>query len=315
MQKTVLITGVSGYLGSHVAKEMKKDGWRVVGLDIKHTNNHYLDKFYPIDILDVDSLSYLFQSEKIDMVFHFAGLIDVAESNMVPALYYRTNTTGTINILDVMSYHGVNSIVYSSTAGVYKSQNKQLHEEDEVCPLNNPYAGSKYAAELAIKQSKLNHIIFRYFNLAGADPDGEFGENHEPENHLIPKILRNLNNVEIYGDDYQTPDGTCMRDFVHVSDVANAHLVAAKYLLKVGKSETINLGTGRGGNSVKSIIENIQKLTQKQITVKVLPRRPGDPPYLVSNISLAEKVLNYQPKHDILSILKTAYEWQIKNGK
>jgi UDP-glucose 4-epimerase len=210
-----------------------------------------------------------------------------------------------------MVKHGVQNIIYSSTAAVYRTMDIQLDEFDEVQYKTNAYAGSKLSAEYAIQQSGLKHIIFRYFNLAGADPDGEMGEDHEPETHLIPRIIQNLNNVEVYGKDYNTTDGTCVRDYVHVCDVAEAHIAAAKYLLDGKESNVLNLGTGKG-YSVDKIITLIEKIIAKQIDVKYLPRRPGDPAKLVANVDLAKKVLNYRPKHDIMSILQTAYNWHTK---
>lgn len=306
--KTALITGVSGYLGSHVAKTLKRSGWNVIGLDIKHTDNKYIDKFYPCNVLDQIDLDIIFALNDIDIVFHFAGLIDVLESTQMPIEYHRVNVGGTINILNVMAYHGVNDIVYSSTAGLYESKNENLVECSKLEPMNNPYAGSKYCAEIAIQQSGMNHVIFRYFNLAGADPDGEFGENHEPETHLIPRIFQNLNKFKIYGNDYETPDGTCIRDFVHVSDIAEAHLSAAKYLLEKGESIILNLGTGKG-HSVKEIVKLASKVMNDEIHPVVWPRRQGDPAYLVADINLAETVLNYRPKYDIVEILESAYKW------
>ena len=157
-------------------------------------------------------------------------------------------------------------------------------------------------------------MIFRYFNLAGADLDGEFGESHNPETHLIPRILQNLNNFQIYGKDYFTPDGTCIRDYVHVSDVAAAHVDGANCLAAGGQSAVLNLGTGVG-YSVLEIIAKIEEVTQQKITYQILPRRPGDPTRLVADITLAEKVLTYRPKHDIMSIIKTAHNWENKRGK
>lgn len=312
--KTALITGVSGYLGSHVAKKLKTSGWKVIGLDIKHTDNRYIDKFYPCSVLDQIDLDIIFETNDIDIVFHFAGLIDVLESTQRPIEYHKVNVGGTINLLDVMTYHGVNDIVYSSTAGLYESKSENLVECSKLEPLNNPYAGSKYSAEVAIRQSGLNHVIFRYFNLAGADPDGEFGENHEPETHLIPRIFQNLNKFKIYGTDYETRDGTCVRDFVHVSDVADAHLMAAEYLAAKNESITLNLGTGKG-HSVKEIVKLASKVMNDEIHPTVWPRRQGDPAYLVADINLAESVLNYRPKYDIIQILETAYKWHTNQSK
>ena len=307
--KTALITGVSGYLGSHLAKTLKKAGWKVVGLDKKTTTNQYVDLFYPCDVNDSESLHILFDKVNIDTVFHLAGRIEVGESVKYPTVFFHNNTAGTNTLLDVMTYWGVKKIVYSSTAGVYESKTDALKENDKVAPMNNPYAASKYAAELAIKHSGIDYVIFRYFNLAGADTDCEMGECHEPETHLIPRILQNLNNFTIYGNDYDTPDGTCVRDYVHVSDVADAHLLAAEYLGHGGSPQTVNLGTGKG-YSVQEIVNLVKKITGENVQYKYEPRRAGDPPYLFANINYATDLLTYQPKHDIISIIETAYNWE-----
>jgi UDP-glucose 4-epimerase len=308
--KTALITGVSGYLGSHVAKELKKSGWKVIGLDIVHTINPYIDIFYLCNISDAVSLDELFSRVKIDTVFHFAGLIEVGSSVKNPAGYWKTNAGGTINLLDIMKRHKVENILYSSTAGLYETNNILLNEECPLNPDNNPYAGSKYVAEIAIRQSGLNYQIFRYFNLAGADPDGEFGENHFPETHLIPRIFENLNNFTIYGNDYDTVDGTCVRDYVHVSDVAEAHVLAANNLNNL----TINLGTGVG-YSVKEIVNLVEFVTGNRVNFTFGERRGGDPSQLVADITLAKECLHYRPKHSIVSIIDTAYKWHSQNEK
>ena len=310
--KTALITGVSGYLGSHLAKTLKKSGWKVVGVDIKHTTNPYVDLFHPCDVRDAESLHVLFDRVDIDTVFHLAGRIEVGESIKHPTVFFDHNTNGTNILLDVMRYWGINKIVYSSTAGVYESKEDSIKEDDKVNPMNNPYAGSKFSAELAIKHSGINYVIFRYFNLAGADPDNEMGECHEPETHLIPRILQNLNNFTVYGNDYNTPDGTCVRDFVHVSDVADAHLAAAEYLARNGSSQVINLGTGKG-YSVKEIIALVKEVTGQRVIFSYEPRRAGDPPYLFANINFASDLLQYRPKHDIISIIRTAYNWETRD--
>jgi UDP-glucose-4-epimerase GalE len=306
-----LVTGGSGYLGSHVCKRLKQEGWDVVVYDIKKPKHEYAELYCQGDIRDRNTLDDLLKKVKFDVVFHFAGRIEVGESVKIPTEFYDVNTGGTCNLLNVMVKHGVQNIIYSSTAAVYRTMDIQLDEFDEVQYKTNAYAGSKLSAEYAIQQSGLKHIIFRYFNLAGADPDGEMGEDHEPETHLIPRIIQNLNNVEVYGKDYNTTDGTCVRDYVHVCDVAEAHIAAAKYLLDGKESNVLNLGTGKG-YSVDKIVTLIEKIIGKQIDVKYLPRRPGDPAKLVANVDLAKKVLNYRPKHDIMSILQTAYNWHTK---
>jgi UDP-glucose 4-epimerase len=307
--KTALITGVSGYLGSHLAKTLKKSGWKIIGLDREFTNNQYIDLMYYGDVCSQSSLNNIFSKVSIDIVFHLAGRIEVCKSNEEPIEFYRNNVNGTINVLNAMKTFNVNKIIYSSTAGVYDTKGLPLRETDQVNPFNNPYSGSKYCAELAIRQSGIKHVIFRYFNLAGADPDGEFGECHKPETHLIPRILQNLNMFEIYGNNYSTKDGTCVRDYVHVSDVADAHALAAQYLYDDKESQIFNLGTGKG-YSVKEIIDLIGEISKRPVGYVYKPRREGDPTQLVANINFAEELLTYSPKHDIVSIIKTAYEWQ-----
>lgn len=310
--KTALITGAAGYLGSHLAKTLKTAGWKVVGLDIKHTDNQYIDLFHPCDIRNSEDLHVLFDKVNIDTVFHLAGRIEVGESVKYPQTFFDNNTNGTNVLLDTMKFWGVQNIVYSSTAGVYDSKKDAIKEDDKVNPMNNPYAASKYSAELEIRLSGLNYIIFRYFNLAGADPENEMGECHEPETHLIPRILQNLNNFTIYGNDYDTPDGTCVRDYVHVSDVADAHLSAAQYLGRGGSPQIVNLGTGKG-YSVQEIVNLVKKITGEDVQYKYESRRAGDPPYLFANINYATDLLQYRPKHDIISIIQTAYNWHKRN--
>ena len=310
-----LVTGGSGYLGSHVCKELKKAEWNVTILDVKNPKHEYFDNFFQKDVRNENVLNDLFSENHFDVVFHFAGRIEVGDSLLDPTEFYHVNTGGTCTLLNAMVKHGANNIIYSSTAGIYEAQENLLRESDAKNWQNNPYAGSKLAAEHAIFHSKLNHVVFRYFNLAGADPENDIGECHEPETHLIPKIYQNLNNFTIFGNDYKTLDGTCVRDYVHVSDVAAAHITAAEHLLAGKHSLTLNLGTGRG-YSVQEIINLIEKVTKQKVKYSYWPRREGDPPMLIADINLAKQLLNYRPKHDIISILQTAYNWHLKqNGK
>ena len=315
--KTAFVTGSSGYLGSHVCKELKKAGWKVFGYDIQQPKHQYLDMWENADIRDALALYGSLKRTKPDVVLHFAGRIEVGLSQQEPTEFYEVNSGGTTTLLNLMSSLDLNNVIYSSTAGVYEPLNRPIKEPDRKNWDNSPYAGSKMCAEMAIQHSKLKHIIFRYFNLAGADEENDIGECHEPETHLIPKTLQNLNKiVEIYGTDYNTYDGTCVRDYVHVSDVAQAHVLAANHLLAGKESHILNLGTGEG-QSVVSIIDKIIKITKvAKVNFIRLPRREGDPASLVADITLAKKILNYQPKHDIISILQTAYNWHLKqNGK
>jgi UDP-glucose-4-epimerase GalE len=265
------------------------------------------------DVRNIDDVDDLFSRIQFDVVFHLAARIEAGVSFKEPTEFYSVNTGGTCNVINAMVKHGVKNIVFSSTAAVYQASNIPLKEDDPKFD-NSPYGNSKLCAEAAIKASGLNYVISRYFNLTGADPDGEFGESHEPETHLIPRLIQNLNNFQINGDDYNTPDGTCVRDYVHVTDIAGAHNEASEYLLNGGKSITLNLGTGQG-LSILQIISKLEEVTGKKVNYTVTPRRPGDADSLVADINLATEVLNYHPKHDIMSILKTAYDWHNKDDE
>jgi UDP-glucose-4-epimerase GalE len=311
--RTALVTGGAGYLGSHLAKALKKAGYKTICFDIKAPRNMiYWDRAILGDIRDL-ILERPFKSETIDVVFHLAGRIEVGESVEQPELFWDVNVGGTTNLLNMMRKFDVRNIVYSSTAGLYRSAGTDLSEKDDIAE-NNPYANSKYAAECAIRNSTMNHIIFRFFNLAGADPDGEMGERHNPETHLIPVMFENLNNFVINGSDYRTPDGTCIRDYVHVSDVADAHVAADEYMQtrRANQPTLFNLGTGKG----HSVLEVIQTATEElgiSIVGNIGQKREGDPPRLVAIIDLAKKHLKFKPKHDLKSILRTAYAWHGKN--
>lgn len=305
-----MVTGVSGYLGSHLSKRLKQEGWRVLGIDIQMPEHDYFDLFRMGNVLDANLLDEIFE-QKIDIVFHLAGLIEVGESWKHPTQFWENNVGGTVRILAAMKRHNCDKIMFSSTAGVYLSSHTEI-PEDECTTNNNPYSNSKLSCEYAIQDSGIKHIIFRYFNLAGSG--GDVGENHFPETHLIPRILQNLNNFEVYGDDYDTHDGSCIRDYVHVEDVVDAHIEAIKYLDSDKPSEIINLGSGIG-YSVKEIILTVEKVALKRVNYSVKPRRKGDPSFLVASINKAKKLLNYSPKHEITSIIKSAYEWEKKRGR
>ena len=318
--KTALVTGSSGYLGSHLCKYLKQSDWKVVAIDIVRPKHSYYDVFQYVDVRNHEVINYLFLKTKIDAVFHMAGRIEIGESVKDPTEFWEVNTGGTCIILNAMKKHGVKYFVYSSTAGVYKPDriNKlfdiPISEMDDVTFDHNPYSASKLASENAIKQSGINYMIFRYFNLAGADEELDIGENHEPETHLIPRIFQNLNNFELYGDDYDTEDGSCVRDYVHVTDVAKAHITGLEYLMGGGQSALMNLGTGKGHSNLEiiNLIKNKLNLPVKYIVVS---RRQGDPDSLVADINLAQKVLQFKPRYDIMDILQTAYDWHLRNDK
>ena len=314
--KTALITGGFGYIGSHVTKALKKAGWRTIVVDSKSTpqTHEYTDMFYPCDIR-APELSFLFGKVKIDTVFHLAGLIEVGTSEKCPSEYYDVNVAGTINLLNEMAIHHVKNIVFSSSAGVYGSGNENFLETDSTIP-TSVYGRNKLMCEQIItdmQKENINSICLRYFNVGGADPDGEMGENHEPETHLIPRIFQNLNNFTLYGNDYDTADGTCIRDFIHVSDVADAHVAGAEYLLKHQKSDIFNIGSGTGYSN-KQIVDTIEKVTGQKVTITYGPRRAGDPATLVANISKAQELLPFNPKFSLEYIISTAYDWHLKHG-
>ena len=310
--RKALVTGGSGYLGSHLAKALKKAGYYTVCFDIKTPQTDlYWDVYSPGDIRSYQDLNRVFVNWTPDVVFHLAGRIEVGESVLHPEEFWDVNVAGTCNLLNMMKKFGVNNIVYSSTAGLYRPQFTTLSEKAEVGS-NNPYANSKYAAECAIRDSKANHIIFRFFNLSGADPDGEMGELHEPETHLIPLMFESLNNKKfiVNGDDYNTIDGTCIRDYVHVSDVADAHVLADNYLQTKYKNQptVFNLGLGKG-YTILEVIKEAETELGIQINYEIGKKRKGDPARLVANIDLAKECLQFKPKHNLKSILRTAYDW------
>ena len=240
----VLVTGGAGYLGKHIAKELNKAGHFVICLDKKDTDCKYYHRKVIQDLSkEPRELVPILQSG-IDTVFHLAGRIEISESYERLIEFWEDNVYGTTQLIKFMKIFDVKNIIYSSSAGVYKAKDRPLKETDEIA-FNNPYANTKIAAESIIRDSGLNHVIFRFFNLAGADPDGEMGECHDPETHLIPLVFEKINNFVINGDTYNTNDGTCVRDYVHVTDIAKAHLNARDYLKKGGKSDTFNLGFGQ----------------------------------------------------------------------
>lgn len=305
--RMVLVTGGCGYLGSHLCKRLKANGWRVVVFDARVPKHKYYDHFQQGDIRDRLDVADVVKQFPYEVVIHCASRIEVGESMKTPVEFWDVNVGGTANLLNAMLRFNVPTILFSSTAAIYAADDYPLPEYQRT-ESNSVYGDTKLICEKMIQQSGLRYGIFRYFNLAGADPEGDIGENHEPETHLIPCILGNLSNVKIFGDDYPTPDGTCIRDYVHVCDVADAHLTALDFLKK-NKSLVANLGTGIG-YSILEIIGMIEKFLGKKIDYEFVPRRSGDPASLVANIRRAEQLLNYVPKYDMQTILETANRWQ-----
>jgi UDP-glucose-4-epimerase GalE len=308
--RTAFITGCAGYLGSHLSKTLVKSGWRVIGFDVRPVNHKYFNHYYTGDIRDRERVFEVLSDKrhKIDVVIHCASRIEVGESMKHPTEFNEVNVAGTAILLNAMKEYGIPMILFSSTAAVYETFEYPLREDGVTTYSNSVYGSSKMACEQMIRDSGISHGIFRYFNLTGADPEGDIGEDHNPETHLIPCILKNLNNFKIFGDDYDTPDGTCIRDYVHVSDVVDAHLLGFDFIRNTGYSFTLNLGSGQG-YSVLDIIHKVKEELGLDVEYTVEGRRPGDPPKLVADITRAKQILSFEPKHDIVSILKTAHNW------
>lgn len=317
----ILVLGGAGYIGSHTALELVKAGHEVVIADNLVTGYRKAipngAKFYEGDLHDFDFLDNLFQKEQIDAVIHFAAYSLVGESVTNPLKYYDNNLCGTKILLDAMVKNNVNKIVFSSTAATYgEPENIPILESDRTCP-TNPYGETKLAMEKMFKWTAeahgLRYVSLRYFNACGADESGEIGEAHTPESHLIPLILQVPNGkretVCIYGTDYGTPDGTCIRDYIHVTDLAQAHILAVQYLMNGGESDIFNLGNGVG-YSVREVIETARKVTGHPIPATETPRRAGDPARLVASSEKAKKILGWKPVHDSLEeIISSAWNW------
>jgi UDP-glucose-4-epimerase GalE len=336
-----IITGGAGYIGSHFIEawlqtpQFQND--RIVVVDNLSTGHAEFitllnaeDPFAKhgprvsletLDLLDSTALTTLFQKHIPDAVLHFAAKISVAESVEKPDLYYQNNVVGSQNLLKAMQASGCKKMVFSSTAAVYGMVTKQapLTEDDELKPIN-PYGENKLAMENAIREaaktSNLQSVIFRYFNASGASPNGKLGEWHEPETHLIPLLLDSVVSgkapLKLFGTDYETRDGTCVRDYIHVSDLASAHLLGLTRLLndEVSGSEVYNLGT-ETGTTVREVITTAEKVCQKKVQVEEHPRRAGDAAMLVASYQKAKKILQWEPTHSsIETILSTAYSWQ-----
>ncbi len=319
MSKTVFVTGGAGYVGSHCAKAFANAGWSVVTYDNLSRGHRDLVKWGDLiegDILDRDSLRAALERTRPDAVAHFAAYAYVAESMAEPAKYYRNNVVGTMNLLDAMADTGVQQMVFSSSCATYGISDDLITEATPQNPIN-PYGETKKICEKMIRDygaaNGLRSVILRYFNAAGCDPDGETGERHDPEPHVIPLAIRGAMDgtftFNIHGGDYDTPDGTCVRDYVHVSDLADAHWRALDYLAKSGESEIFNLGTGRG-SSVLQLAEAVSRVAGKDVPRVFADRRPGDPPSLVASAEKARNVLGWQPERsDLETILTTAWDW------
>lgn len=317
----ILVCGGAGYIGSHAVHALVEKGEQVVIVDNLQTGHrgalNPAAKFYEGDIRDAAVLDKIFTENKIEAVIHFAANSLVGESMEQPLLYFNNNVYGMQVLLEAMVRHGVDKIVFSSTAATYgEPKHVPIHEDDETCPTNT-YGETKLTMEKMMKwvsrANGVRYVSLRYFNAAGALPDGSIGEDHKTETHLIPLILQvptgRRDHITVFGDDYPTPDGTCLRDYIHVVDLADAHVLALEYLRKGGASDIFNLGNGQGF-SVKEMIAAAEKATGRSIKVEIGARRAGDPAQLIASSEKARTVLGWKPQFtDVEQVIGTAWKW------
>lgn len=317
----ILVCGGAGYIGSHAVHALVEKGEEVVIVDNLQTGHrgalNTAAKFYEGDIRDASVLDRIFTENKIEAVIHFAANSLVGESMEKPLLYFNNNVYGMQVLLEGMVRHGVDKIVFSSTAATYGEPKRvPIHEDDETCPTNT-YGETKLTMEKMMKwvsrANGVRYVSLRYFNAAGALPDGSIGEDHKTETHLIPLILQvptgRRDHITVFGDDYPTPDGTCLRDYIHVVDLADAHVLALEYLRKGGASDIFNLGNGQGF-SVKEMIAAAEKATGRSIKVEIGARRAGDPAQLIASSEKARSVLGWKPQFtDVEQVIGTAWKW------
>jgi len=316
----VLVTSGAGYIGSHTAKALAKAGHEPLVLDNLSAGHRWAVKWGRLlewDLADTEMLPQFLEKEQVEAVLHFGASLLVGESVENPRKYFWNNVVNTLRLLDTMLEAGVKRIVFSSSAAVYGNPQKVPIPEDHPKDPVNPYGETKLAMERALqwygKAYGLKWVALRYFNAAGADPDGELGEAHDPEAHLIPLTIKaalgQQSHVEIYGTDYPTPDGTAIRDYIHVTDLADAHVRALGYLADGGESRGFNLGTGQG-YSVREVIDTVGKICPHSAPFRETPRRAGDPPVLVADASRAGKILGWKPQRSGLeTIIQDAWKW------
>jgi len=320
----VLVVGGAGYIGSHMVKMLSLAGHDVLTLD--NLSNGYQDAvkyggFVEGDIADSELLDKLFSENDFDGVMHFASYIQVGESVEKPSMYYRNNVTNTQTLLDAMVKHDVLNFIFSSTAATFgEPEYTPIDEKHSQKPIN-PYGHSKLMVEQILADFDhaygLKSVSLRYFNAAGADPDGELGERHVPETHLIPLVLQagsgRRENITIFGNDYDTPDGTCVRDYIHINDLCSAHLLALEYLVDGGETRAYNMGNGQG-YSIKEVIDVAKSVTGNDFTVIMGERRDGDPARLVADSALLQSSLGWKPEYpELETIIRHAWEWEKKS--
>jgi UDP-glucose 4-epimerase len=322
VKQTILVTGGAGYIGSHAVMALQRAGYEVVVLDnLVYGHRDFVEKLQ-VELIVGDTndralLDELFATKNIAAVMHFSAYAYVGESVTEPVKYYRNNVIGTLTLLEAMLAASVNKFVFSSTCATYGVPHQVPITEDHPQDPINPYGATKLMVERILKDFSsaygLQSVCFRYFNAAGADPNGLLGEDHNPETHLIPLVLQTAlgqrESVSIYGTDYPTPDGTCVRDYIHVTDLADAHILGLEYLMQGGNTTVFNLGNGNGF-SVKQVIDTAKTVTGKDIKVQSSDRRPGDPPILVGSSKKARTVLGWEPRYsDLKDIITHAWRW------
>jgi UDP-arabinose 4-epimerase len=316
----VLVTGGAGYIGSHTCKALAVSGYTPVAYDSLVHGHREAVKWGPLEVGDIADTGRLLQvmaRHRPAAVIHFAGLIAVGESVQDPVLYYRANVAATLDLLDAMRRAEIGAMVFSSSAAVYGAPDSVPIAETARLEPTSPYGHSKLMVERILADCGhaygLSWAALRYFNAAGADPEGETGENHQPETHLIPRALMaaagDISHLDVFGSDYPTADGTCIRDYVHVSDLAASHVAALQEVLAGRGPLVLNLGTGRGF-SVRQVVAAVERVTGRRVPLKVSPRRPGDPPSLVADPSLAARALGGEARFTELdAIVATAWNW------
>jgi UDP-arabinose 4-epimerase len=321
---TIVVTGGAGYIGAHTCKTLSRSGFQPVVVDNLvrgHRNFIRWGPFEPGDILDIARIDKILKKHRPVAIVHFAGFAYVGESVANPERYYHNNVVGSLNLLEAMRRNAVDKMVFSSSCTTYGQPDHLPIDENHPQRPENPYGNSKLAVEKILidyhRAHGINSVILRYFNAAGADPEGEIGEDHRPETHLIPLALKAIETnsaITVNGDDYRTPDGTCIRDYIHVDDLARAHVQALRLLSSSATSDCFNLGNGCG-HSVLEVIETAERVTGKRLNVAIGPRRPGDPDVLVGAAERARRKLNWIPKYpDLEAIVETAWNWQRHNS-
>ena len=325
MPSSILVTGGAGYIGSHACKALARAGYVPVVYDNLSRGHRAAVRWGPLvegDVADGTRLRAAIAEHRVVAVMHFAAFAYVGESVGDPALYYRNNLCGSLSLLDAMRESGVGAIVFSSTCATYGIPDTVPIRETAPQRPVSPYGETKLAIERALhwygQAYAMRSVSLRYFNAAGADAEGEIGEDHQPETHLVPLVLKAALGqgpaIEVFGTDYPTPDGTAIRDYIHVDDLADAHLRALERLRAGGGSIAVNLGTGQG-HSVREVIATAEAVSGRKIPARDAPRRPGDPPALVADPSLATEALGWRAKHSGLdAIIRTALAWHIRQS-